>query len=83
MAGRERVGADLINAIQARFFVSESLPRLVEVVGVEACLAAGDRQFIHRRRLGAKSELSSEILSQTFPEHANHLAEPLIDFYRL
>jgi len=36
MAGRERVGADLINAIQARFFASESLPRLVEGIRIEA-----------------------------------------------
>ncbi len=34
MARREQIGPDIINAIQARFFASQSLPRLVEGVGV-------------------------------------------------
>ena len=40
VTGRERFGPNLIHAIKARFFASESLPRLVEGIGVEACLTA-------------------------------------------
>jgi len=42
VAARERVGADLIDAIQAGFLASESLPRLVDSVGIEASVAAAD-----------------------------------------
>jgi len=42
MAGRERGGADLIHAIQARFRASESPPRSVEETRIEAFLTAAD-----------------------------------------
>jgi hypothetical protein len=44
MAGRERIGADLVNVVAPGFLVLESLPRVLDHVGVEACSTAANSE---------------------------------------